>query len=210
MSNDINLDGFELTSGTYDSIEFPDGEYEILDASEYGSGEKVATEFLTPCLGIIGLSEESDEVYGAHIRSPTGNKVETFLDRYDTDYVIVTGINYDQEQLEGHRLWKDEEDSAFSNRQNQNQLSSVENGSKLPEVLDMSPLEVFESLSPIVSSGDQITSVEDVYLKRGSVENALEERDVEYFAEWADEPINFSVVEASVPDETIAVKHFDL
>lgn len=188
MSKDINLDGFELASGTYESIEYPDSEYEMLDASEYGSGEKIATEFLTPCLGIIGLSKGSDEVYGAHIGSPTGSKVETFLNRYDTDYLIVTGINYDQEQLDDH----------------------IENGSGLAEVLQMSPLEVFESLSPIVSSSDQITSVEDACLKRGSVENALEENDAEYLAEWAKEPVDFSIVQASAPDRSVAVKHFDL
>jgi len=188
MSEDTGFCYFELDVGTYDVMDFPDESYEMVDTSEYRSGKRVATEFLSPCLGIIGLSNGEDQVYGAHISSPTSGKVDTFLNRYDADCIVVSGINYSQDQFDGH----------------------VDNTTKSSGVLEMSPKEVSETLGSEFSSIEELTAVEDVLIKRGSVENALEKNDIEYIAEWAEEPVDFSLIEASAPDGQVAVRHFDI
>ena len=189
MSKDKSLGGFDVGVTSYETVDFPSSEYAVLDRSEYESDSEVATDFLSPCLGLIGFSEDYNEnVYGAHIGSPTGHKVEGFLERYNPDYVIATGINYDQGQLETH-----------NNQEN-----------RLNGVVGMEPIEVFEAISSSVSSVEELTAIEDTKLKRGSVERALEESDVEHITEWANEPANFSTIEASAQDQSIEVKHFDI
>lgn len=189
MSKNKSIAGVDIEVVGRNQFDYPGPEVDLLDTNERQTGERFGIDFLSPCLGIIGIDSNENVFHGAHVVAPTGNKVEDFLSRYDPDSVVVTGVNYGEAQLEDHMRheWRD--------------------ALELGDIADAEPADAYEVAADGGFRIEDLSPVEDMLYKRGEIEEALEHSGTDYETAWAQGPTRYSVVDASIPEGEIRIGH---
>lgn len=186
MSENKTVYGIGLEVTGFEPGLYPEDDY-VLGRNERGSAEEIAIDFMGPCLGLLGYDSDQDVFHGAHTTAASPNKINDFMERYDPDKVIVSGLNYNDEDVRFH-----------------------EGSSDAVEVLQESPREVYRRVVEDGRTIDQISALEDVLTRRGSIESFLEESDAQYETAWAEGTNNTSIMTASAPEKTVTVMHGNL
>ncbi len=188
MSENKSIMGFEIDVMGRNRFEYPGHEINLLDTNEEHTGERFGIDFLSPCLGIIGYDSGEDVFHGAHIVAPTGSKVEDFVEKYEPDAVVVTGLNYSEEQLDEHEYFG-------------GHVLGSENIDKVE------PSEAYDVAADGGVSMSELSPVEDMLCKRGDIEDTLDQYGIEYETAWCPGPTTYSVVDATIPEEEIRIGH---
>lgn len=155
------------------------------------SKEQVILYGLNSCLGIIGVSKESENLAAQHIKDPNYSDVKNFVsdseeEVEELEVVFLSGINF----------------RSLESEYNSDSVGLTDYSTE--EILSKSPKEVLENTN---GSSRNLTYLEEFILKRGQAEKACEDLGIHYFPYWSEDPDQTTSIMASIPEAEIAVSH---